>query len=163
CEKEPERPSTVVGQIEEVASVNGTKQITPELVSQTRDVQPKKLRHRLAGDLDNIVLMALHKEPARRYASVEQFYEDICRHLDGQPIIARKDRLWYRAEKLIKRNKTAVIAATLSTLMVLAFVVGLNLLARRDKAVGKTIDSIAVLPLENLSGDPTQDYFADGV
>ena len=53
----------------------------------------ERLRRRLAGDLDNIVLKALSKEPARRYASVDQFSEDIRRHLAGLPVMARKDTL----------------------------------------------------------------------
>jgi Serine/threonine protein kinase len=52
---------------------------------------PDRLRRRLAGDLDMIVLMALRKEPQRRYASVERLAEDIGRHLEGLPVRARKD------------------------------------------------------------------------
>jgi eukaryotic-like serine/threonine-protein kinase len=65
----------------------------------------------LRGDLDNIVLMAMRKEPARRYSSVAQFSSDIRRHLEGLPVIARKDTLRYRSEKFIQRHKVAVAAA----------------------------------------------------
>src|SRR5438477_12940635 len=51
----------------------------------------------LRGDFDNIVLMALRKEPERRYQSVEQFSEDIGRHLTARSVLARKDTIWYRA------------------------------------------------------------------
>ncbi len=64
----------------------------------------------LKGDLDNIILMAMRKEPERRYSSVEQFAEDIRRYLNGLPVIAREDTLGYRAEKFIKRNKAGVAA-----------------------------------------------------
>jgi eukaryotic-like serine/threonine-protein kinase len=74
---------------------------------------PEKLRRRLTGDLDNIVLKALRKEPQRRYASVEQFSEDIRRHLEGLPVVARKDTFSYRAGKFVKRHATAVAAAVL--------------------------------------------------
>jgi tetratricopeptide (TPR) repeat protein/tRNA A-37 threonylcarbamoyl transferase component Bud32 len=67
----------------------------------------------LKGDLDNIVLMALRKEPERRYQSVEQFSEDIQRHLEDRPVLARKDTLGYRSSKFIGRNKVALAAATL--------------------------------------------------
>jgi serine/threonine-protein kinase len=67
---------------------------------------PKLLR----GDLDNIALKALRKEPQRRYASVEQFSEDIRRHLEGLPVMARKDSFGYRAGKFIRRNKAGVAA-----------------------------------------------------
>src|SRR5450631_4934259 len=59
----------------------------------------RRRRRRLAGDLDNIVLMALRKEPQRRYSSVAQFSEDIRRHLEGLPVVARKDTVGYRASK----------------------------------------------------------------
>ena len=64
--------------------------LTAEGVSRLRGSSPAKLRQRLAGDLDDIVLMALRKEPDRRYASVEQFAEDIRKHLDGRPVSASK-------------------------------------------------------------------------
>ena len=46
---------------------------------------------RLRGGLDNIVLMALRKEPERRYPSVEQFSDDIRRHLEARPVLARRE------------------------------------------------------------------------
>ncbi|HYP05350.1 MAG TPA: serine/threonine-protein kinase [Bryobacteraceae bacterium] len=67
-----------------------------------------KLRRTLAGDLDNIVLMAVRKEPERRYSSVEQFSEDIRRHLDGLPVRARADTVSYRVGKFLRRNRLAV-------------------------------------------------------
>src|SRR5436309_7398599 len=67
----------------------------------------------LKGDIDNILLMALRKEPDRRYQSVEQFSEDIHRHLGNRPVLARKDTVRYRAAKFIQRNKLAVAAALL--------------------------------------------------
>jgi eukaryotic-like serine/threonine-protein kinase len=72
-------------------------------------LNPKSLR----GDLDNIILKALRKEPKRRYASVEQFSEDIRRYLQGLPVTARKDTVGYRTSKFIQRNKAASAAATL--------------------------------------------------
>ncbi len=70
-------------------------------------------RKSLRGDLDNIILMALRKEPERRYSSVSQFSEDIRRHLEGLPVIARKDTFSYRASKFVSRNKLGVISVTL--------------------------------------------------
>ena len=65
-------------------------------------MQPSpKLRRRLDGDLDDIVLKALRKEPDLRYASVEQFSEDIRRHLEGLPVAARKGSWHYRAAKFV--------------------------------------------------------------
>jgi tetratricopeptide (TPR) repeat protein len=66
---------------------------------------------RLRGDLDTIVLKAMHKDPARRYPSVERFAEDIARHLAGLPVLARPDTLAYRAAKFVRRRKGLVAAA----------------------------------------------------
>ncbi len=62
----------------------------------------------LAGDLENIVLHALRKEPERRYSSVEQFAGDIQRYVDGLPVMAREDTLGYRASKFIRRHRYRV-------------------------------------------------------
>jgi serine/threonine protein kinase len=115
CEEEPQKPSVAVGRVEIYAPGDGGSAVllTPEGVSHTREGTPEKLRRRLTGDLDNIVLMALRKEPARRYASVDQFASDIDRHMEGRPVIARKDTLAYRASKFIKRHKAGGIAALL--------------------------------------------------
>jgi hypothetical protein len=80
-------------------------------VSETRDGQPERLRRRLAGDLDNIVLISLRKEPQQRYGSVEQLSEDIHRHLEGLPVMARPQTLGYRTAKFISRHKMGVLAA----------------------------------------------------
>ncbi len=77
----------------------------------TLEGSPEKLSKRLSGDLDNIVLMALRKEPQRRYPSVEQFAQDIRRHLERLPVIARKDTFGYRTSKFITRHKAAVTVA----------------------------------------------------
>jgi non-specific serine/threonine protein kinase/serine/threonine-protein kinase len=115
CEQEPAKPSTIVTRTEVITRGADSLQttITPETVSKKRNEQPEKLRRKLVGDLDNIVLMALRKETHRRYASVEQFSEDIRRHLEGLPVIARTDTFVYRAQKFVQRNRTAAIAAVL--------------------------------------------------
>ncbi|MGH9454152.1 MAG: protein kinase domain-containing protein, partial [Terriglobia bacterium] len=104
--------------------------LTPEQVSSTRDGHPERLRRRLAGDLDNIVLKALAKEPGRRYASAEQFSEDIRRHLEGLPVTARKDTVGYRSGKFIKRHKAGVAAAAL---VLITLLVGLGATIREAR------------------------------
>lgn len=101
-EQEPTRPSTAI--------IKGGGS------SKSAILNPQLLR----GDLDNIVMKALRKEPERRYASVGQFSEDIRRHLEGRPVIARKDTLGYRASKFIARNKVAVSAAALILLAIIS-------------------------------------------
>ncbi|MGH9162811.1 MAG: protein kinase domain-containing protein [Vicinamibacteraceae bacterium] len=75
--------------------------------------EAQRLRRRLRGDLDTIVLKAMHKEHDRRYQSVDQFAEDIQRHLDGLPVVARSDTLLYRASKFVRRHTAIVTGAAL--------------------------------------------------
>ena len=71
------------------------------------------IKSRLRGDLDNIILKALRKEPGRRYAGVGSFADDIQRHLENRPVSARRDTFSYRASKFVQRNKIGVAAAAL--------------------------------------------------
>jgi non-specific serine/threonine protein kinase/serine/threonine-protein kinase len=114
CGHEPERPSTALLRTEVVKS-GGSEPVTltPESVSRARGSEPGHLRRRLSGDLDMIVLKALRKEPERRYSSAEQFAEDIRRHLEGLPVVARPDTVGYRAGKFIRRHRGGVAAALL--------------------------------------------------
>ncbi len=67
----------------------------------------------LKGDLDNVVMMALRKEPERRYGSAEQLAADIDRHLNDLPVTATPDTVGYRLSKFVQRNKVATAAAAL--------------------------------------------------
>ncbi len=115
-DQEPERPSTAI------ARGDGNSKF---------EVRDSKF---LEGDLDHIVLMALRKEPQRRYASVGQFAEDIRRHLEGRPVLAHRDTLSYRAGKFIRRNKLAVAAATLVVLSLVGGIIATVWQARRAEA-----------------------------
>ena len=126
---EPERPSTAILRqpaAKETADVGRT----PGQMSDAREPSLAKLQRRLSGDLDNILLKALRKEPQRRYASVEQFADDLRRHLDGRPVSARKDSWSYRSGKFIKRHKAGVAAAGL---MAATLVVGVVATVREAK------------------------------
>jgi serine/threonine protein kinase len=101
-EQEPVRPSASIARSDR----NSKSQIT----------NPKILR----GDLDNIVLKAMRKEPQHRYASAAQFSEDILRHLQGRTVIAHKDTMSYRTRKFVARHKAAIGAATLILLSLVA-------------------------------------------
>jgi tetratricopeptide (TPR) repeat protein len=74
----------------------------------------------LRGDLDNIVLKALDKDPARRYSTVEQFSEDLARHLDGKPVKARPNTFLYRASKFVRRNRGPVVAGSMVVVTLVA-------------------------------------------
>ena len=73
--------------------------------------KPSVWAPRLKGDLDNIVLRALCKQSSGRYASVDQFSEDILRFLQGRPVQARGDAAIYHAAKFVRRNRAAVLVA----------------------------------------------------
>lgn len=73
--------------------------------------RPRAVQPGLAADLENILLMALRKEPERRYFSVEQFASDIRRFLDKRPVMAREDSFAYRTGRYLARNRTPVAAA----------------------------------------------------
>jgi non-specific serine/threonine protein kinase/serine/threonine-protein kinase len=133
-ETDPERPSSVVLRAEEV---RGNKEITrgeADDVSVSREGSPAKLQRRLTGDLDNIVLKALRKEPERRYGSVEQLDEDLRRHLEGLPVSARKDSWSYRASKFVERHKAGVAAAAVAVILL---VVGVGLILRAERVARK--------------------------
>ncbi|HMV87469.1 MAG TPA: protein kinase [Blastocatellia bacterium] len=88
----------------------------------------------LEGDLDNIVMMALRKEPERRYQSVEQFSDDLRRYLSGLPITARPDTFGYRTSKFVRRNRVAVLAAALVLLSLLGGIAAATRSARQARA-----------------------------
>ncbi len=83
------------------------------------------------------MLLALRKEPARRYQSVEQFSEDIRRHLEERPVHARKDTAGYRTAKFVRRNKLALAAAALVLVSLIGGIIATSWQARiatREKA-----------------------------
>jgi len=77
-------------------------------------------RRALRGDLDTVVLKALKKKPAERYATVHALLDDIERHLASRPVLAQRDSRWYRIRKFVARNKLGVAAAL--TIFVVAMV-----------------------------------------
>jgi serine/threonine protein kinase len=112
-EREPVRPSSIVNPKPKVQSPNPENKAgenNGQIQNSKFKVKNSKL---LKGDLDNIILKALRKEPAERYASVGQFSEDVRRYLEGLPVIARPHTFSYRATKFVKRNRIGVTAAAL--------------------------------------------------
>ncbi len=121
CEAQPEKPSTAISRIEQRELANGESvTISPQSVSASREGSPDKLRKRLKGELDTMVLMAIRKEPQRRYASVEQLSEDVRRHLAGLPVTACRDTLRYRSAKFIRRHTVALAVSAAVMLMLIA-------------------------------------------
>ncbi len=102
--------------------------VTDADAAQFGERSARRVRARLQGDLDAIVLRALAKEPERRYASVAQLSADLERHLDGLPVSAQRDRLGYRAGKFLRRRRVEVAAASL----VVAALVGAVVVSTRQ-------------------------------
>jgi non-specific serine/threonine protein kinase/serine/threonine-protein kinase len=111
-ETDPVKPSSILTK----KNANTTK----EAINSKFKIQNSKS---LKGDLDNIILKALKKEPSDRYASVDQFAEDLRRHQEGLPVSARPDTAFYRASKFARRHRTAVAAVALIFLTLLGGIV----------------------------------------
>lgn len=130
CETQPKRPSSAVENVSTVK--NSTRENDNRKTS--GDDEPRKSEYkpaktdsrRLKGDIDNIVLKSLRKEPERRYLSVEQLSEDLQRHLAGLPVTARPATLFYRTEKFIKRNRAVVFSGVSIFLILIIAVAGIS-------------------------------------
>ncbi|MCP3957387.1 MAG: serine/threonine protein kinase [bacterium] len=90
-----------------------------------------RLRRRLRGDLDNMVLEALRKDPAERYGSVAELHADLRRYRRGQPVRARPATFAYLARKFAGRHRLAVATMAATLVLVLGFVIFGSLLARQ--------------------------------
>ncbi len=132
-ETEPEKPSIAIRRAKNAndgVENDGDAAATPELLSSLRGDSPEKLQRRLAGDLDNIVLKAIRKTPRERYDSVENFSEDLRRHLEGLPVLARKHTIGYRCRKFVIRHKLQVATAGV---VLLSLLVGMVLTLREAR------------------------------
>ena len=135
-EVDPARPSDVVTSTEAVAT-RDRAEITPEDVSAVREGDPNRLRRRLQGDLDSILLMALRKEPERRYRSVESFAEDLRRHLEHLPVQARQATPWERFSRFRRRNPGGFAAGVLISILFIAGLFAVGWQARHDVSAAR--------------------------
>ncbi len=106
---------------------------------ESRSTTPDRLRRELAGDLDAIVLKALRPEPGHRYGSAGELADDLRRHLDRRPVLARPDTLAYRSGRFLRRHVGATVAVAGAFLALLGFAIGVDRQARataieRDRA-----------------------------
>jgi eukaryotic-like serine/threonine-protein kinase len=129
-ETDAQRPSTVVMSPLRIEDNADPSAIRSEEIVSDRETSPAKLRRRLAGDVDSMLMMALRKEPERRYGSVQQLADDITRHLNGLPVISTKGSWTYTARKFVARHR-AVVAAT--ALVMLALVAGIAATERQAR------------------------------
>ena len=97
--------------IVEAEALAPSRNLKPE-APPLRATSVKALSRELRGDLDNIVLKSLRKDPKDRYASVELFAQDIVRYTSGQAVLAHPGSTSYRAGKFLRRHKLAVASAS---------------------------------------------------
>lgn len=134
------RPSSVID-IESSISVE---------VASRRRTKPKTLARALKGDLDWIVLTALAKDRDHRYGSPMSLAEDVRRYLTDQPVLARPPSLHYRARKLVRRNPTAVVAAALSVIFVVAFALTMAMQAARERRAGEELARVVAFQAQQM-------------
>jgi eukaryotic-like serine/threonine-protein kinase len=112
--------------------LSGTRPDPQDIQRPSSAAGQEGMRRRLRGDLDTIVLRALAEDPERRYASADQLGEDIERHLNGLPVLARGDSVGYRAGRFVRRYQAPVAAAAV---VLLSLVTGLGAaLVQADRA-----------------------------
>ena len=121
------------------------------LVCETAVRRPSFTAHDLSSDLDNIVLMALRKEPDRRYQSADQFAEDLRRHLGGRPVIARQTSIAYRARKFVLRNRWQVAGATIIALSLISGLVTSIAQTRRAETAQRIAESQRLVAIHQES------------
>jgi serine/threonine-protein kinase len=172
-EVDPTRPSQAVQDILmrklDKTSTKNTEldHINHEDIERNRHVKPNHLAKVLKGDLDTLVLKALKKEPLERFATANQFSEDIRRYLDGQPIWAQKDSWRYRMTKFVQRNRLAVGISAASFLLLIALSIGLILQSYQLQRTLKQVETerdkaeeISDVMTNMFNADP---YSTDGI
>ena len=117
-----------------------------ELLSDATPTRPSQVERKVDGDLDNILLMALRKETARRYASVEQFADDLRNYLTGMPVKARGNSLGYRAGKFVRRRKVELAAVAL----VSCALIGALLFSMREARIAERERQVAQQHYESV-------------
>ena len=130
-QRDPVLPSIAVTRPEPASSDVAVTDATPETIAEDRRLTVERLRRRLEGDLDAIMMMALRKESARRYGSADLLWEDVQRHLDGLPVLAHRGTRWYRTRKFVRRHRLEAIAAA----VVIVSLVGGTSVAVRQAAL----------------------------
>lgn len=144
CETAPSRPRTAV--TTSIAADNDAtrdRSIGEERALH-RSTDLATLQRRLAGDLERIVLKALHKDPARRYASVDQLSADLRRYLQGMPVSAQPDTLNYRMHRFVSRHRAGVaISAIVAIVLIGATVVSSTMFVQARRSNARAEDEAA--------------------
>src|SRR5262249_5501141 len=138
----------------------GTTYETIRLLRDTEPRPPRLLNPKVDRDLSTICLKCLEKDPKRRYPAAAGLAEDLERWLKHEPILARHTGIFARGRKWVRRNLAVAALITLS--VALAISIAFNIL-KRELLRQQVTSGVAVLPFENLSGDPGNAYFTEGI
>jgi serine/threonine protein kinase/Flp pilus assembly protein TadD len=140
--------------------VGGTSYETIRLLLDTEPRQPRLLNRKIDRELSTICLKCLEKDPKRRYPSALALAEDLEHWLRHEPIRAKRSGLFTHTRKWVRR-KPAITALIVS---LVAFAATLGWVVWKSEFIPHPVtNGVAVLPFENLSGDPNNAYFADGI
>ena len=141
CERIPTRPSDALSAAltttdsgrsgDDQDAPNPEPPSDPKELAAARGLSLGRLRRILRGDLDKIVLMALRKEPQRRYQSAEALGEDLRRFLEGRPVAAQNDAVGYRLLKFVLRNRLAVATTAVSFVILAVLATTMTIQAAR--------------------------------
>ena len=132
-----EKPSSVVSRsTEQRVSAPNKNNTSGERIASRRSTTPDRLRRRLKGDLDTIVMAALREEPERRYASARDLLSDLRAFREDRPVSAQPESTAYRLRKYVKRHRTGVatVATAVLGLAIITAVYTVRLTAERDRA-----------------------------
>ena len=153
-EEEPPRPSTRISTLGQAAAT----------VSANRQSDPKRLRQLVRGELDWIVMKALEKDRNRRYETASAFAADVQRYLHDEPVEACPPSAWYRFRKFARRNKRALLTASVVALAVVLTAAGSGVLIWRanqdlhqalDREARERRSTSSGLPWRSGNGRPT--------
>jgi eukaryotic-like serine/threonine-protein kinase len=121
CDEEHLKPSQILSKHHDLKGEKREKYYNLSVLPDQSKL--RKLRRRLQGDLDTIVMQAIRKEPIRRFDSVEQFAADIRRYLSGRPVSAHPDTWTYRSRKFIQRHRLGVLAMVSVILLIIVYAI----------------------------------------
>lgn len=108
-------------------------------------------RRELRGDLDRIILMAMEKDPARRYLSAQHFQEDLVRYLRGRPVLARKATPIYRLSKFVHRHRIASLMTCATAAVLGGAIVIHHWQSRRADRMVQEVETLANSAITNLA------------
>ncbi len=138
CEEEPRRPSTAVSAAATRHTHEGEMEtVTAQEIARRREAQSTRLKKRLSGDLDNVILMSLRKNAQRRYPTAQALADDLLRHLEGQTVTARPPTFSYRASKFVRRHRVALSTVGAIALILVASLAATTVAWQREQEAAR--------------------------